>query len=291
MRITQSLISNVVRQGADRAAQALLEAQRPVYDGTSLGAASIDPARADRVALIDRFDAELARHDASRNTVHGSLSNTEIAMQGIHDAIVEAQDLALQLGTDTVSPEVRRAGAATVRGLLDQIVALVNRPDESGIYPFTGTADGAPALSAARTYQGNDAARMVEVAPGVTVAATVAGRDVLGNDELVATFDALASALASGDADLVRATFDDLESSRSRVSSTIQDVGGRMAILDDLGDLTLSLRTSAQIERESLTGVDISTVGPAVQSAQTLLEAVISTSQSLMAQIGRGWFS
>lgn len=291
MRISQALITNVVRQSADRATKALLDAQKPLLDQTSLAQPSQDLAKAGRVTLLDHFDRELARHDQSRATVRTDLASSEQALQSIGDLIVDAQDLALELGGDTVSDQVRKDGAATARALLDQIVGLVNRPGADGTYPFTGLAEGQPALAADLHYQGNDGVRRVEVAPGVSISATLSGRDVLGpNNELVTSLQDLISALDSGDSAAVRDTLTGIDEARTRVSGTLQQVGGRISTLDDLGDLTLSLRTSVQIEQGELTGIDIASLSPAVQSAQTMLEAVMTTSQNILAQIGKSWF-
>jgi len=291
MRISQSLISNVLRQSADRAAQAVFKARQPVLEGTSLPTPSTDMAKAGRANLLDLFDRELARHDASRINLRSDLDMTELSLQGIGDVLVNAQDLALQLASDNVTDQARRDAASNAQGLLDQIVDIANRPDARGRYQFTGLNEGQPPLAADLAYQGNDGERIVEVAPGVSVASTLSGRDVFGpNNELINSLRDLVSAVKGGDSAAVRATLTGIESSRVRVSSTLQQVGRRMSTLDDLGDLTLSLRTSVQIEQGNLARVDIAQVAPAIQSAQTMLEAVLTTSQSILAQMGKSWF-
>lgn len=291
MRISQSLIANISRQSTARSANALVDAQRPILDGTSLPNDSTDLARAERVHSLDGFDAELDRLTGARNTVRTDLKSAEESLSSIHDIVVQARDLALQMGSDNVGPEIRKDAAQNAQRLMQQIAAIANRRDTGGAYLFTGTAETQPPLDGNNRYQGNDGIRMVEVGPGVKVAATVSGHDVFGpNDDLMTTLGNLVTALTNDDAASVRATLDDLETSRRRVSTVWTDVGGRLATLDGLDDLTLSLRTRTQTERGELVGVDIAAAAPAIQSAQTMLEAVIATSQQLMSKIGKGWF-
>ncbi|MBL8784293.1 MAG: hypothetical protein JNJ59_05275 [Deltaproteobacteria bacterium] len=291
MRISQSLIANISRQSTNRSANALVEAQRPILEGTSLPNDSTDLARAQRVHSLDGFDAELDRLTGARNTVRTDLKSSEESLASIHDIVVQARDLALQMGSDNIGSNVRKDAAQNAQRLMEQITAIANRRDTGGAYLFTGTAEGQPPLDGNNRYQGNDGIRKVEVGPGVKVAATVSGHDVFGaNDELMTTLGNLVTALTNDDAASVRATLDDLETSRQRVSTVWSDVGGRLSTLDSLDDLTLSLRTRTQTERGELVGVDIAAAAPAIQSAQTMLEAVISTSQQLMASIGKGWF-
>lgn len=290
MRISDALISNIARQSLTRAQGALLKANQPVLDQTSLPTPSADLSKADRVGFLDRYDRELGRFDATRATVRNDLATAELQLDGLNDLIVDAQDLAVELGSDNISDEVRKGSAETARGFLTQLASLMNRRDASGKYQFAGLAEQTAPLDASFVYQGNQGVRMVEVAPGVSVAGTLSGVDVLGaNNELVTALQSLASALEAGDGPGVRATLDELAASRERVSHTRSDVGGRISTLDGLSDVSMSLRTSTQIESGNLTGIDIAAVAPSVQSAQTMLEAVVSTSQQILARIGSAW--
>jgi len=296
MRISQSLISNIVRHGADRAARALMKAQQPLQDGTSLPRPSVDLPRADRASVLDQFDRELERFESARGLVRHDLSSTEQALAGIHDVVVQAQDLAIEMGTDSIDVQTRKDAAAVARRLLEELATLANRRDAGrldggGKFFLTGLAENQPPLAADYHYQGNDGVRLVEVSPGVTIASTMSGRDVFGpNNELVTSLEELATALDAGDASAVRATLDGLSAGRERVSGAWMDAGSRIAMLDDLGELTLSLRTNVQIELGTLKDVDLAQVAPAIQNAQTMLEAVVTTSQRIIAQVGTSWF-
>ncbi len=291
MRVSQSLIANMVRQGTDRAMRALVAAQRPVQEGTALPTPSTDLLAADRATVLAAFQAELTSHDRARATVTRDLAAIEIALDGMHGLVVEAQDLAIQMGSDTIDATTRQSSAIAAQRLLDQIAALANRRDAGGKYLFTGTAEDLPPLAADHSYQGNDAIRRVEVAPGVTVQATVSGREVFGaNDDLIDVMRDLVSALDSGDAGAVRDTLDRLGLARERISGVRTDVGMRLGTLADLDEVSIGLSTAIQIEDGELRGVDLARVAPALQSAQTMLEAAITTSQQIMAQLGAAWF-
>jgi flagellin-like hook-associated protein FlgL len=291
MRISQPLMSNLVRQSTERATRELLAANKPIADQASIASPSEDPVKASRIASLDRVMNEQDRLSLTRGMVLNDMKNAESTIESLHDVIVSAKSLAVQMGSDTIDPDTRRTAAAEARRLFEQAVAFANRADATGKHQFAGLAENAPPLTSTGVYQGNDGQRFVEVGPGISVEATLRGSDVFGpSNEVMNSLSNLVTALESGESASVRATLDELETGRVTLSHARTDVGARIATLQDMEDLSFSLKVSAESERDSLLGVDIAAVAPRIQVAQTMLAAVIQTSQQIMAQIGRGFF-
>ncbi len=291
MRISQSLMSNLVRQSTERATRELLAANKPLQDQASIAAPSEDPVKASRIGSLDRMISEHDRLSLTRGMVLNDMKNAESTVESLHDILVSAKAIAVQMSSDTIDPDTRRTASAEAKRLFEQAVAFANRADATGKFQFAGLAENAAPLTSSGVYQGNEGQRFVEVGPGISVEATLRGSDVFGSsNEVMTSLANLVSALESGDSTAVRGTLDELEAGRVTLSHARTDIGARIATLQDMEDLSFSLKASAETERDGLVAVDIAEVAPRIQVAQTMLAAVIQTSQQIMAQIGRGFF-
>jgi len=289
MRITQRLMQNLVRQNTDRASRAVLDASRPIDEGTNISRPSQDPVTAARLMGLRDLDAQFDRLDRNRNIVKTDLAQAEDVLGGVHELIVRAQEIANGMANDTANASDRQSAAREVRIILSQAVGLANRKDASGKYFFGGTAENRPAFAADGTYQGNEQSRMVEIGAGLQLEATIVGPDVFGpKTEGLTSIERLAVALESNDLSAIQASIDELAEARQIVSDGRTEIGGRLSTITDIDDIMLSLRTHVGLERAAVEGVDIAAVAPAMSSAQASLEAVVASSRSLMAQIGRG---
>lgn len=292
MRVSQAFLSNIVRQAADKASRNLLEAGRPIRENTSVPAPSDNPVAANRLMALDRFEREFDRYDKSRTSVETDLTSAEATVTTMHDIVGSAHELALAMGNDGIDPQTRRETAAQAQRYLDQVIAFANRGDAAGRYLFTGLAEDQPALTPAGTYLGNDGRRFVEVGPGMEVEATLRGQDVFGpNNEVITALQDLVTALNSGDGTQIRNTIDTLDNGRRILSGARSEIGGRIAMMQDVGELSFSLRTAVKSEIASIDQVDVADIAPKIANAEASLEAVVQTSQQLMAQIGKSWLS
>jgi flagellin-like hook-associated protein FlgL len=292
MRVSQALVANIVRQSADRASKSLLAASKPIREGTSVAAPSDNPVAANRLMALDRFERDFERYDKARVQVETDLTSAESTVTTMHDIVTNARDLALAMANDAIDPQTRREMESQAKRYLDQVIAFANRGDASGRYLFTGLAEDQPALTPAGNYLGNDGRRFVTVGPGMEVEATLRGQDVFGtNHEVITSLQDLVTALASGDGDQIRNAIDPLDNGRRILSGARSEIGGRLAMMRDVGELSFSLQNAVKAEKASIDQVDVAAIAPRIATAQASLEAVVQTSQQLMAQIGKSWIS
>jgi flagellar hook-associated protein 3 FlgL len=143
----------------------LANAQEQLTSGKRVLRASDDPsaaARAERALVtITRSDADLRAMEASRN----AMTLTESALGDAVEMLQQARELMVAAGNASYSPGERRALAAQLVGVRDQLLGIANRSDESGgriFFPSWG-GTGAPLASGPPvSYLGATAPALVE---------------------------------------------------------------------------------------------------------------------------------
>lgn len=291
MRITQQLVANLVRQRNEAAAARFYDITSRVSASTSVERPSQDPVRATRINNIERFTHDLDILDTSRRTIKSDLTAAESLVASMQDIVLSVKDIALSMASDTVNADNRANASREVQRLLDQLVGLANRRQPGGKYMFTGLAENAPPIDTATgAYRGDNMSRLVEIGPGVSIEATVAGEDVFGpGQEVLTSMRALITALAGDDITAIAATLDRLDDAHQIVTLGRTEIGGRLATIDDIDNLSLDLRSTANLEHADLTAVDLGLLAPQLSSAQSMLTAVVETTKNLMQQAASSW--
>lgn len=290
MRITQQLISNLVRQRSEAASQAFYEVTRKIGASSAVERPSDDPVAAARLQNINRFGHQLDMLDRSRRTVQTDLTMAESIIGDMNDVLVEAKDVALAMSSDGVNAEDRKNGAVQIERLLNELTGLANRQQTGGRYLFGGLSENQPPLDGSGNYQGDASSRLVEIGPGVQIEATVSGHDVFGpSNEVLTTLRTLVTALNTNDTTQIRASLDDLDQARDIVTLARTEVGSRLATINDIDVLSGDLRVTMGLEHAAITGIDLAELAPQLSAAQNVLQAVVQTSQTLMQQASAAW--
>ena len=299
MRITQQLVANLVRQRNESASARYYDVTARISASTAVERPSQDPVRATRINNIERFTHELDVLDTSRRTIKSDLTAAESLAASMQEILVSAKEIALSMATGTASVQNRDNASREVERLRDQLVGLANRRQPGGKYMFTGLAENTPPIDGAGNYRGDNQSRLVEIGPGVSIEATVAGEDIFGPDAVVLTsLQALIDALKVGDpldpttfptSDGIAATFDDLDRAHETLTLGRTEIGGRLATIEDIDDLSLDLRNTANVEHADLTAVDLGLLAPQLSAAQNMLTAVVETTRNLMQQAASSW--
>ncbi|MFO0750615.1 MAG: hypothetical protein U1F43_33845 [Myxococcota bacterium] len=285
-------MQNLVRQGADRASRALLEASRPLNEGTGLARPSEEPVQAARLMGLRDFGAQLDRFERNRTLIQTDLGIAEDVLAGIHDLVSTSEDVALAMSNDTVNASDRQAAARQIDVYLNQILGTVNRKDSAGKFLFAGTAEDKAPFAADGTYQGNEGARFVQVGAGLTVQATMSGTVALGDkNQVFQSMKNLRTALEKNDLQGIQDSIAALEEARQITLDARTEIGARLSTLNDVLDLNAGLRTHVDLERSSIESVDVAKVAPAMTSAQAALEATVSASKTLMDSLTKSLLS
>jgi flagellar hook-associated protein 3 FlgL len=107
------------------------------------------------------------------------------ALQSLQSIVSQAQTIATEAGSATVTQSSLKDYAGQITSLIQQAVQLVNSQNpETGQYLFAGTNSGQPPFTATTdangnvtsvTYQGNSSVNQAEIAPGVNISVGVPG--------------------------------------------------------------------------------------------------------------------
>lgn len=204
VRISTGMVFNQsVNLMLDKQAR-LMHLQQQLATGKKLATAKDDPVAAGTAVGLDRALAELERYARNADHAHNRLGLQENALAQAGDAMARVTELAVQAGNPALSEDERKAIAAELRTIQDQLFSLANGTDGNGRYLFAGTADdGAPFSRSGGlvVYHGDQTQRRIGVAPETYVRDTLPGSEVFMRVRTGdGTFDAGADAGNAGTA-------------------------------------------------------------------------------------------
>jgi len=229
MRVSTWRISERARIGITTASEALAEAQERAVSGKRIVRPSDDPSGAARAQGIRSAISDTQMYARNASYAKEMLSQTEAALGDVMSVLQEARQLALSIGSPTLTEEGRAALVSHVNSLQQRLRQIANTSTD-GAYLFSGTSGTVPYQGQGGEYSGDAGQRMVEIGPGLTVGVTLPGESVFGTGlsdgpaNLFDLLDELGKQIASGsDASEVLAAVD---ASLKRVLSVRTQVGG-----------------------------------------------------------------
>ncbi len=161
--------TNVVKTGDEVASQ------------IKLNTASDDPIGAARVLEIQQKGSMLNQYKSNIGTVNTSVVNSETALSALTQSIQRAQELVLGASNATFTDDDRKANAAELKQLQDQMLGLMNSQDADGNYLFSGskstTAPYAVNPDGTYSYQGDQSLMNVDIGDGIAMATNTTGWD------------------------------------------------------------------------------------------------------------------
>jgi len=169
-------VESMIRQQAE-----MERTQREVSSGQKLQALADNPAQAARVSDLDRYLSAAERYSANAGFAADRLKLGDLTATAALDLIQRVRELTVAGASDALDVSARRAIAQEARGLSDQLLALANRPSESGEYLFAGSKSNAVPfvrMGGTVTYQGDSVEREVPISPTRRIADGFAGDEV-----------------------------------------------------------------------------------------------------------------
>jgi flagellar hook-associated protein 3 FlgL len=279
MRVTEKMLYDRAARDTGTVRGELAKAVARATTGARFTHPGEAPAAAGLVT-IDRARAE--RLDAIATTAQRAADELAIAdgaLGEISNAIARAREVAVQLSSSSYGAAERAGGAKEVRGLMASIHASLDARSGSR-FVFGGRMDGASPFDAAGTYVGDAGVREVEIAPGVlqaaSVRADVALKGVGGGTDVLATLEALATALEGNDPAGVRASLDGLVAGTGQVAVARAEAGAMMSALDAAVSAGQAGRDAAKASVSRLVDVDPIQAALELSRAQSALEASLT---------------
>lgn len=184
----------------------LVKSQAQLASGKQVIRPSDDP---NQLATIERFKSLQKKHEnylRNMGLVESRLEGEVGAVANAIDLMFRAKELVVQASNETLNPEDRKAIAAEMRGLREQIMSLANTQDINGNFLFSGSRVNQPPFAppaddpnASPTYQGDQTRMEVMIGdqrslpinrPGSEVFVRVVRTDANGQAQGIGFFQA-----------------------------------------------------------------------------------------------------
>ncbi len=227
-----------------------------------------------------------------RNIVFGQgwVQATETTMRQIQDRLARAKELAVEGANDTLNASNRKAIAAEVNVILDEVVSLSNT-SIGGRYILAGTrTDGydngeEPFMMdkyGRVTYHGNEEDLAVDIGKGQTQKINLDGRSALVQSGLFDALDMLQDALNANSQHSIETSIAKLDISITHVSEQTALLGAMGNTLDNKEDIATSLSLTLE---ERLSDVEDTDIIRAISDLKTLdagYQAALSAASKVM---------
>ncbi len=185
MRVATDAFTNTLINQVNTLSSQMTTLQNEVTTGLNVQSPSDNP-DAMQTTLNDLASQSAQEQYTNNITVLQSQANSNYsALQSLQSIVSQAQTIATEAGSATVTQSNLNDYASQITSLIQQAVQLVNSQNPAtGQYLFSGTNSGQPPFTATTdangnvtgvTYQGNSSVNQAEIAPGTTISADVPG--------------------------------------------------------------------------------------------------------------------
>ena len=161
----------------------VVKAQDQASSGVRVQTASDDPVAAAQLLMLQQQKDMLGQYNTNITTLQNSLTNEESVLQSINTALQTAQGLAQQAGNIAKSDDDRKAIAAQVGALEDQVLGLLNSKDSSGNYMFSGAKTDTPPYirnnDGTYSYQGDETPLSLQISNNLSISMGDTGKALL----------------------------------------------------------------------------------------------------------------
>ncbi|MGY4490023.1 flagellar hook-associated protein 3 [Pseudomonas sp. TE3610] len=179
MRISTSQYFETSAANYSSAFSATAKTQEQISSGVRIKTAGDDPVGAAKLLQLQQQSSLLTQYSTNMSTATNSLNNQESVLNSINNALVRAQELAVNAGDGSLTDADRQSIGAEISQLQDQVLGLLNTKDASGNYMFSGSKSTTPPYvknsDGSYTYQGDQTALSVQVSDTLSLPTGVTG--------------------------------------------------------------------------------------------------------------------
>ncbi|MDR2306377.1 MAG: flagellar hook-associated protein 3 [Paucimonas sp.] len=181
MRISTSQFYNSSAANYQRTLANTLKSQQESSDGLRVRSAADDPVGAARLLQLEQQQNMLDQYKTNITNVRNALGTSESTLNAIGNIMQRVNELAIGSGQGGFTDSDRKANAAELASLEDQLFSLMNSKDENGKYIFSGSkGDTQPYVRNADgtySYQGDQTQLKLQVGDMLSLAANETGYD------------------------------------------------------------------------------------------------------------------
>jgi flagellar hook-associated protein 3 FlgL len=146
---------------------------------------SDDPVAASRALEVKQSQSLNTQLATNRSNARSSLSQEEVALNGVTSLLQDVQDLVVSAGNGTFTDADRASKATEIEGRLQDLLGLANTADGNGGYMFSGYKSATQPFNLSATgadYAGDQGQRMVQIGSTRSVPISDSGSAVFENN-------------------------------------------------------------------------------------------------------------
>ncbi len=281
MRVTDRMTYQHARGSAAQAREAAQSALDQVSSGTRIHHPGDDPVGAGMMVAFQMSSERLGAIAKAATAASSELTAADAALGDIGNALIHANELAVQYSNPATMADSGQAASADLAGLIGRVIGSLNTRDGNR-YIFGGSADTSAPFGADGAYTGNGDVRTVEIAPGVWQPASVRADlamgvgGVDGRTDVIATLKSLQDALSRGDATAVGDLLGALDATVKQISAARAEVGVDTNTLDAAASAAKNASQDAQTQATQQGEVDLAQAATQMQATQTALQATLA---------------
>lgn len=181
VRISTSQFYNTNSANYQRNFANTVKTQQEASDGIRVRSAKDDPVGAARLLQLQQQQNMLEQYSGNIVNVRNALGTAESTLTSIGNILQRVNELAISSGNAGFTDEDRKANAAELESLEEQLFSLMNSKDENGKYLFSGSKGDTPPYArnadGTYTYQGDQGQLNLQVGDMLSLAANETGYD------------------------------------------------------------------------------------------------------------------
>ncbi|MDH1572751.1 MULTISPECIES: flagellar hook-associated protein 3 [Pseudomonas] len=181
VRISTSQFYNTNSANYQRNFANTVKTQQEATDGIRVRTAKDDPVGAARLLQLEQQQNMIDQYNSNTTSVRNALGTAESTLNAVGNILQRVNELAVSSGNASFTDEDRKANAAELDSLEQQLFTLMNSKDENGKYIFSGSkGDTQPYVrnsDGTYTYQGDQSQLKLQVGDMLSLAANETGYD------------------------------------------------------------------------------------------------------------------
>lgn len=190
MRISSAMFGNNYIPQLNQLQSSQNQLENEASTGLSVSLPEDDPTAMAQALGLQSAAAANTQYQKNITQLQSDAANASTPINQIQNLVSQASQLALNAGGANGNSTDLQADANTVEGYLSNILTLANSTDSNGNYIFGGSNTSSPPFVAtydsnnnitAITYQGNTDVSSGQIAPNVSVTASVVGANTTGS--------------------------------------------------------------------------------------------------------------
>lgn len=149
-----------------------------------------DPVASSRILSLNQELAVNKQYTSNLETLRNRLQREEVALNGVNDLIMRAQELVTQSGNGALKQEQRAAIGTELSSIVEAMAQLMNTRDASGEFIFAGyqgkTEPFVKGDDGRYRFTGDEGQRNIQIAPATSVASSDSGKKIFVDVQSVA---------------------------------------------------------------------------------------------------------